>query len=131
MDGSVSSDGSLLLYWILTANGRVRISRTTVQQVTNLELATAEVQVRSKDYSNRISKLLKDNNHVIQGNENEIKLQDWDGHTEDGRDEFTEERGRLVTDPKVPEADADLTPDRIGDRSLNIEIVLAFTLRSD
>jgi hypothetical protein len=115
--------GNLMSYWILTANGRV-ISRTTVQRVTNLELATAEVKERIKDYSNQINELLKDDNHVIQGNENEMQLQDWDGYTEDGGDEFAEEHGQLVSDPEVPEADADFTPDTIGDRYLNKEIAV-------
>ena len=70
--------GNLMSYWILTSNGRV-ISRTTVQRVRNLELATAEVEERRKDYSHRIHELLKDDNHVIQGNENEMQHQDWDG----------------------------------------------------
>jgi hypothetical protein len=54
-----------------------------------------------------------------------MQLQDWDAYTEDGGDEFAEEHGRLVTDPEVPEADADLTPDTIGDRYLHKERAVA------
>jgi hypothetical protein len=116
--------GNLMSYWILTENGRV-ISRTTVQRVTNLELATAEVKERSKEYNNRVNDLLKEDNHIIQGNENEMQLQDWDGYTDDGEDEFANDHGQLVSDPEVPEADADFTPDTFGDRYLNKEIALA------
>jgi hypothetical protein len=63
--------GNLMSFWIFTANGRV-ISRTTVQRVTNLELATAEVKEGSEDYDDRINELLEDDNHAIQGNENEM-----------------------------------------------------------
>ena len=80
MAGSLHRIGNLVSFWILTANGRV-ISRTTVQRVTNLELSTEELKERSKDYNDRINKLLKDDDHDIQGNENEIQLQDWDGYT--------------------------------------------------
>ena len=57
--------GNLMLFWIMTATGSVT-SQTTVQGVTTLELATAEVRERSKKYNDRISKLLKEDNQVIQ-----------------------------------------------------------------
>ena len=38
--------------------------------------------------------------------------------------QFAEEHGQLVSDPQVPEADADFTPDAIGDRYLNKEIAI-------
>ncbi len=79
--------GNLMSHWILTANGRV-ISRTTVQRVTNLELMTTEVKERCSKYTERMNEILKEDNHVIQGHENEMQLQDWDDYTDDGGDEL-------------------------------------------
>ena len=102
--------GKLMSYWKLTANGRV-ISRTTVQRVTNLELATTKVKERCSEYTGRITEILKEDYYVIQGDENEMQLQDWNGYTDDGEDEFANEHNRTVSDPEVPDADADFTPD--------------------
>ena len=80
---------------------------------------------RCREYTERITDILKEDNHVIQGNENEIQRQDWDGYTDDGEDEFTNEHNRIVSDPKVPDAGADFTPDTFGDKYLNKENALA------
>ena len=55
--------GNLMSYWILTNTGHV-ISRTTVQCITNLELSTDEVKDKCKEYDQRITDLLKDENHI-------------------------------------------------------------------
>jgi hypothetical protein len=67
--------GNLMSYWILTITGRV-IARTTVQRITNLELSTDEVKANCKEYSQRITELLNDANHVIPQDEN-LQIQDW------------------------------------------------------
>ena len=55
---------------------------------------------RSKEYDDRINELHKDDNHAIQGNQNEIQLQDWDGYTEDGRDNLQRNMVSLCLTPR-------------------------------
>ena len=115
--------GNLMSYWILTENGRV-ISRTTVQRITNLEQGTAEVKDRMTRYNERVSTVLKDANHVIQG-EGERQLQDWDNYTLEDDPDFAEEFNNLVSDDAIPEADDTFTPDLFDDTYLNKEVAIA------
>ena len=107
--------GNLMSFWILTPNGRV-ISRTTVQQVTNLELQTNEVKQRCTEYDVRIKELLKNEDHVILADDEERTLQDWDDYTEDNDPEFAEEYNQLISDFMIPEADETFTPDTFDDK---------------
>ena len=116
--------GNLMSYWILTENGRI-ISRTTVQRVTNLELSTVEVRQRCDEYTNRITDLLKDDNHILQGDHGERQLQDWDDYTEDNDAAFSKEYGEPISDNAIPDCDETFTPDTFGDQYLNKEIALA------
>jgi hypothetical protein len=117
--------GNLMSYWVLTIHGRV-ISRTTVQRVTNLELGTTEVKQRCEEYNARIAELLKDENHVIHGGEDqERQLQDWDDYTDGHDGDFVERFNAVVSDPEVPDADDEFTPDTFGDEYLNKEIAMA------
>ena len=62
-------------YWILTVSGHV-ISRTTVQRITELELGTDDLlKERCKDYTERITAILKDNPHAVD-QDGERQLQD-------------------------------------------------------
>jgi hypothetical protein len=115
--------GNLMSYWILTTNGRV-ISRTTVQQVTNLEMTTVEVKQRINEFDARIAELLKEDNHVIQEG-NKRQLQDWDDYTDDKDEDFAKTFGEAISDAKISEADKDFTPDTFNDTYLNKEIALA------
>ena len=110
-------------YWILTENGRV-VSRTTVQRVTNLEQGTTEVKERMKSYSERISTILKDDNHIIQG-EGRRQLQDWDDYTIEDDHDFADKFNNMVSDDKIPEADDTFTPDLFDDTYLNKEVAIA------
>ena len=51
--------GTLMSFWILTADGQV-MSRTTVQRVTNLEQQTTEVKSQRHDFTTRIAERLGD-----------------------------------------------------------------------
>ena len=115
---------SMMFYWILTNHGRV-ISRTTVQRVTNLELMTDEVKQRCKEFDERITELLKDENRVIQGDDLDRQLQNWDDYTEDNDKAFASELGEAISDENIPDADESFTPDTFGDTYLNKEIALA------
>ena len=72
--------GNLMSYWILTNTGRI-VSRTTVQRVTNLEQGTDEVRQRMKEFDANIRELLKDQNHVLQGDgERQARLPGGEPH---------------------------------------------------
>jgi Mg2+ and Co2+ transporter CorA len=115
--------GNLMLYWILTPVCRV-ISRTTVQRISNLELATIEVKDRCKDYNERIKELMHDDNHVIQ-DEGERQLQDWDDYTDNQDEDLEDEYNRVVSDNEIPEADHTFTSDTFVDTYLDKEVALA------
>ena len=114
--------GNLMSYWILTVSGRV-ISRTTVQRITDLELATDDLKERCKEYTERITAILKDNPENVD-QEGERQLQDWDEFTEIDDEEFRNEFGKAISDKTIPEEDETFTPDVFGDTYLNKEIAL-------
>ena len=99
--------GNLMSYWILTLAGRV-VSRTTVQRMTNLEQGIDEVKQQMKEFDERIRELLKDQNHVIQG-EGDRQLQDWNEYTEDPDQAFVDDFDRAVPDERFAEEDQDFT----------------------
>lgn len=57
-----------------------------------------------KEFDERIRELLKDQNHVIQG-EGDRQLQDWDEYTEDPDQEFVDDFDRPVSDERISEED--------------------------
>ena len=114
--------GNLMSYWILTNTGRI-VSRTTVQRVTNLEQGTDEVRQRMKEFDANIRELLKDQNHVLQG-DGERQLQDWEEYTDDVDQAFLDDFDSAVSDETITEADRDFTPDVFDDMYLNKEIAL-------
>ena len=114
--------GNLMSYWILTIAGRV-VSRTTVQRITNLEQGTTEVKQRMKEFDERIRELLRDQNHVING-DGDRQLQDWDEYNDDTNQEFIDDFDSAVSDERIAEADGDFTPDIFDDTYLNKEIAI-------
>lgn len=114
--------GNLMSYWILTPAGRV-VSRTTVQRITNLEQGTDEVKQRMKEFDERIRELLKDHNHVIQG-DGDRQLQDWNDYTEDPDQAFVDDFDRAISDERIAEEDQGFTPDTFDDSYVNKEIAL-------
>ncbi|KAI2506896.1 hypothetical protein MHU86_7488 [Fragilaria crotonensis] len=114
-------------YWILTNTGRI-VSRTTVQRVTNLEQGTDEVRQRMKEFDANIRELLKDQNHVLQG-DGERQLQDWEEYTDDVDQAFLDDFDSAVSDETITEADQDFTPDIFDDMYLNKEIATARSWR--
>lgn len=84
------------------------LSRTTVQQVTNSELETAENKARTNKFDQAISK-------VTPG--------DW-GDSNEFDPEFQEEFDKVVPIKMLPEADSEFTPYIYDDTFLNMELAL-------
>jgi hypothetical protein len=114
--------GNLMSYWILTISGRV-ISRTTVQRVTELELATDDLKARCKEYTERITAILKDDQDAVD-QDGERQIQDWDDYTEINDQDFRAAFEKAISDKTVPEEDEVFTPDVFGDPYLNKEVAL-------
>ncbi len=114
--------GNLMSFWILTIAGRI-ISRTTVQRITELEQGTDEVKARCKEFTERITDLLKDDQHII-AQDGERQVQDWNEFTETDDPEFREEFQATISDKTILEEDESFTPDTFGDTYLNMEIAL-------
>ena len=114
--------GNLMSYWILTNTGHV-ISRTTVQRITNLELSTDEVKDKCKEYDQRITDLLKDENHIIH-QDGDLQLQDWNEFPIEDDPDFIEEFQHVISDPEITDEDENFTPDAFDDTYLNMEIAL-------
>ena len=115
--------GNLMSYWILTITGRV-ISRTTVQRITELEQATDDVKTRCKEYTERVSAILKDAQNEIPA-DGEREIQEWNDYTDIDDAEFREEFQHGISDATIPEADETFTPDVFDDTYLNKEVAIA------
>jgi hypothetical protein len=109
-------------YWILTVSGHV-ISRTTVQRITELELGTDDLKERCKDYTKRITTILKENLEAVH-QDGERQPQDWNEYTEINDQEFRTEFEKAISDETIPEEDETFTPDTFGDTYLNKEIAI-------
>lgn len=114
--------GNLMSYWILTNTEHI-ISRTTVQCITNLELSTDEVKDKCKEYDQRITDLLKDENHIIH-QDGDLQLQDWNEFPIEDDPDFIEEFQHVISDPEITDEDENFTPDAFDDTYLNMEIAL-------
>ena len=112
--------GSLMSYWVLMLKGHV-ISRTTVSRVTNLEKQQTDVMHRLAEFDSAITARFNDDTHVlIEGGK--IQPQDWSKPLDDL--DFLDEFHNVVSNPEVPEADQQFTPDIFDDRYLNMELAL-------
>jgi hypothetical protein len=58
-------------YWILGITGRT-VSRTTVQQLTALELQDVDQRTRCNEYDERVKELFHDEQHVLPVGEYEV-----------------------------------------------------------
>ena len=102
--------GNLMSYWILKENGQI-VSRTTVQRIPDLELATDRVKTLCAAYDVAITERLDDANHqLIDGAMDQPR--DWNQFVLDTDPIFMEEMNRQVPydEDFVPEQD-DFTPD--------------------
>ena len=112
--------GTLMSFWILTQEGQV-LSRTTVQRVTNLEMQLDETKQRRKEYDRLIAERLGSaDNYIEQG---KTVPSEWIDES-DYDPVFQEEFESVTSDPNLPEADADFTPDAYDDTYLNMELGL-------
>ena len=112
--------GSLMSYWILTLKGHV-ISRTTMSRVINLEKQQTDVMHRLAEFDSAITARFNDDVHVlIEGGK--IQPQDWSKPLNDL--DFLDEFHNVVSNPEVPEADQQFTPDVFDDRYVNMELAL-------
>ncbi len=113
--------GGLMSYWVLTQTGTV-ISRTTVQQVTNLEKETDETKASIKEFDAEISRRFKEEEDLTYDGA-KPNPEDWSEYLEHDPD-FQEEFDNIVNDPTVPEADDGFTPDVFDDTYLNMELAI-------
>ena len=112
--------GSLMSYWVITLKGHV-ISWTTVSRVTNLEKQQTDVKHRLEECDSAITARFNDNMHVlVEGGK--IQPQDWLEPVDDL--DFLDKFHNVVSNPEVPEADQQFTPDVFGDQYLNMELAL-------
>ena len=112
--------GSLMSYWVLTLKGHV-ISQTTVSRITNLEKQQTDVKHRLAEFDSAITACLNDDVHIlVEGGK--TQPQDWSEPVDDL--DFLDEFHNVVSNPEVPEADQQFTPDVFDDRYLNMELAL-------
>ena len=112
--------GSLMSYWVLTLKGHV-ISGTTVSRVTNLEKQQTDVKHRLTEFDSAITARLNDDAHVlVEGGK--IQPQDWSERVDDL--DFLNKFHNVVSNPEVPEADQQFTPDVFDGHYLNMELAL-------
>ena len=94
-----------------------------MQNVTNLELSTVEVQQWCQHYDECMTEVLNDENHVIPHG-NDIVLQDWNDYPVEEDLDFIEEFQHVISDQSMPEQDDNFTPDIFNDTYLCMEIAL-------
>lgn len=111
--------GRAMCYWILNQNGQV-VSRSTVQNVTALELTTIDVKETFQEFDRRIRDRLKSANRGYNGDKPDPN--DWADLIDEDED-FREEFQRIYNDNQVQEAD-DYTPEIGDDTYLNMEVAL-------
>lgn len=116
--------GSQMCYFVMKSNGEV-LSRTSVQQVTNLELMTDEVKKQINELDDGIQKRLADERHVIQPNAKEQPA-DWRGHNLELDEDYIEEFHRKVSNTGIPEADEQqqIEETHLGGDYIGMEVAL-------
>ena len=95
--------GSQMAYYVIKANSQV-IARSSVQQLTNLELATEKYTQLCKRLDNSITSRLKDANHIVEHGAL-TQPQDWRTFDLDADPEFIEEFQKTVTNQDLQEED--------------------------
>ena len=113
--------GGLMSYWVLTVNSTV-IARTTVQQVTSLEMQQGHMKERTLAFNEAIRDKINDSDHVIlEGGK--TQPHDWTDHPIEDDPDFMEEFHGVITDNEVKEADETYTSD-VYDTYLNMELAI-------
>ena len=113
--------GGLMSYWVLTVNSTV-IARTTVQQVTSIEMQQGHMKERTLAFSEAIRDKIKDSDHIIlEGGK--TQPHDWTDHPFEDDPDFTEEFDGVISHNEVKEADETFTPD-VYDTYLNMELAI-------
>jgi hypothetical protein len=111
--------GGLMSYWILTSTGS-RISRTTVQRVTNLETQITEHAVRITEFDTAVKAILKEDDLAYDGSKaNPAAWADFI----DSDVNFEEEFQLIINDESILEADDKFTADSY-DTYINMELAL-------
>ena len=109
----------LMCYHILTQKGTV-VSRSTVQQVTNLEQQTAQVIDTFNKFDQAVAIKLKSSARGFKGDKPDPA--DWADLIESDED-FRDEFEAIYNSGQVKEAD-DYTPDALHDTYLGMELAL-------
>ena len=114
--------GSLMSYWVLTQKGNV-ISRTTISQVTNLEMKIESTKSCLQEFDIALTDRLNDEAHIIiEGGKSQPY--DWSNHIFDEDIDFVEEFHSVVSNSGIKEVDEQFTPDTYDDRYLNMEFAV-------
>ncbi len=89
--------GTLMSYWVLTSNGKVK-SRTTVQRMTNLESQFDENKTRIQRFTSQLAERIRENEIVIQFEDGiyMLNVDDWDDPAFDP--DFVQEFARIWQD---------------------------------
>ena len=116
----------LMSYWVITQTCQV-VSRTTVSRVTNLEMQVDEHKKKlgelDQAIEERLGKGSSENSKLESNGQGNTSPGDWSDLAEADED-FRLEFQRVFNDKKVPEADAEFTPDVFDDTYLNMELAL-------
>jgi hypothetical protein len=119
--GISRSTGSLMSYHILPKTG-VPVSRTTVQQVTELEKQTDANRQRFAEFEKAIAEQCKEGQLVDKGGD-KPDLADWSDLLKTDPD-FAEEFATTFDNPDIKEADDECDTDSSYDNYLGMELTL-------
>ena len=113
--------GGLMSYLELTINCTV-IAKTTVQQVTSLEMKPTHIKERTQAFDETTKVKIKESEHIIlEGSK--TQPYDWNDHPFDEDPDFTEEFHEVISNNELKEADDSFTPD-VYDSYLNMELAI-------
>ena len=108
-------------YWVLTINCTV-IARTTVQQVTSLEMQATHMKERTQAFDEATKANFKDSEHtILEGGK--TQPYDWNDHPFEEDPDFAEEFHEVISNNELKEADDDFTPD-VYATYLNMELAI-------
>ena len=112
---------SLMSFWILTPSCRV-VSRTSVQQITNLELQEETNERCLTTFDEAVKEYLQHYNHML-NNGGKSEPYNWSAHQFEDDPDFQEEFDEAVNNPEVKDVDESFTPDTY-DQYLQMELAL-------
>jgi len=108
-------------YYVLTGKCTF-ISRTTVQQVTNLELQVDSNKLLYKEFDQEVRRILGEE-EPQQDIGDKPSPEDWAEFMEFDED-FQEEFSNIISNDDIKEADEEFTPEVFDDTYLNMELAL-------